>query len=203
MEKLLGNLSKGIVFVMSAPAGTGKTTLAKMLKNEFRCVVESVSCTTRPPRPGEVNGRDYHFLKLEEFEAKIAAGAFLEYAQVFGHFYGTLKEYVLFEQEKGKHVLLVIDTQGAEQLKGRISAVFIFLLPPSMETLRERLEKRDTESEHLIRKRLSWAEEEITRVKDYDYCIINESLETAYQVLRSILIAEERRVVHLKERKCL
>jgi guanylate kinase len=194
MEKLLGNLAKGLLFVVSAPAGTGKTTLVNMLKKEFSCVVESVSCTTRAPRQAESDGKDYHFLTVEQFEAKIKAHEFLEYAEVFGHYYGTAKEFVEREQSKGHHVVLVIDTQGALQLKGKVPAVFIFLWPPSMEELKRRLLKRQTESSVAIEKRLHWAAEELKRVKDYDYRIVNENLDTAYQALRSILIAEERRI---------
>lgn len=193
-EKLLGNLHKGLIFVVSAPAGTGKTTLVKMLTDEFKNVVDSVSCTTRAPRAGEEAGKDYHFLSIEEFENKKKKGDFLEHAEVFGNFYGTSKEYVYKEIEEGKHVVLVIDTQGAMQLKGKIPAVFIFLKPPSMEALKERLSKRKTESHEAIAKRLSIATQEMAMTDRYDYCIINENLQTAYEVLRSIVIAEERRV---------
>ncbi|MFI5334360.1 MAG: guanylate kinase, partial [Chlamydiales bacterium] len=127
-------MKKGLVFVLSAPAGTGKTTLVRMLREEFHNIVESVSCTTRPPRHGEVSGRDYHFISEKEFEKRIESGDFLEYAQVFGCFYGTSKSFVMEEVEKGKHVFLVIDTQGAESLRQKkFQATFIFLSPPSLE----------------------------------------------------------------------
>ncbi|HSW86383.1 MAG TPA: guanylate kinase [Rhabdochlamydiaceae bacterium] len=193
IDKLLGNLSKGLVFVLSAPAGTGKTTLVRMLRDEFPCVAESISCTTRPPRPGEIPGKDYHFLTVEEFEDKIKKEDFLEYAKVFDNYYGTSKEFVLAQQEKGKHVILVIDTQGAMQLKGKIPAVFVFVSPPSLQELRERLFKRQTESMEHIEQRLSWAKNEMSMAVHYDYHIVNENLHTAYEVLRSILIAEEHR----------
>ncbi len=193
-EQLLGNLSKGLLFILSAPAGTGKTTLVKMLEDEFSCVRKSISCTTRAPRPGELPGKDYNFLSEAAFEAKVQSGDFLEHAQVFEFFYGTSRADVLKEQAKGKHVILVIDTQGALQLKGTIPAIFIFVSPPSLEELRERLLKRKTESSAMIEKRLSWAQREIALAKEYDYHIINQNLHTAYQVLRSILIAEEHRV---------
>src|SRR5689334_14980451 len=115
---------KGLIFVISAPAGTGKTTLVRMLIQEFSRVVESVSFTTRPPRPNEVARHDYHFISLEEFENKIEEGEFLEYAKVFGNFYGTSRKAVESEQAKGKHVILVIDTQGALQLMEKLEAVF-------------------------------------------------------------------------------
>jgi guanylate kinase len=190
---LLGNLKKGIVFVISAPAGTGKTTLARMLCEEFSCVTESVSCTTRLPRVGEVEGKHYHFMTKEAFEAKIRSGDFLEYAEVFGHYYGTSKEFVLKQVEKGKHVVLVIDTQGALQLMGKFAAVFIFITPPSLEELKTRLIKRKTESEENMQQRLSWAKKEMELAGKYDYNIVNDNLVIAYDVLRSILISEEHR----------
>lgn len=193
MSSLLGNLKKGIVFVISAPAGTGKTTLARMLCEEFSCVTESVSCTTRLPRVGEVEGKHYHFMTKEAFEAKIRSGDFLEYAEVFGHYYGTSKEFVLKQVEKGKHVVLVIDTQGALQLMGKFAAVFIFITPPSLEELKTRLIKRKTESEENMQQRLSWAKKEMELAGKYDYNIVNDNLVIAYDVLRSILISEEHR----------
>ena len=195
-QKLLGNISKGFVFVISAPAGTGKTTLVRMLAQEFPCIYESVSCTTRPPRPGEIDGKDYCFLSKKEFEEKIRQGDFLEYAEVFGYHYGTSRTHVDEQQEMGKHVFLVIDTQGAMQLKKkRFSAVYIFLSPPSIEELRERLVKRQTENMEVIEKRLSWANAEIEMMQNYDYHIINDNLAQAYIILRSIVIAEEHRIL--------
>jgi len=193
LSSLLGNLKKGLVFVISAPAGTGKTTLARMLCEEFSCVAESVSCTTRLLRMGEVEGKHYHFLTKEAFEAKIRSGDFLEYAEVFGHYYGTSKDFVLQQQEKGKHVILVIDTQGAMQLKGKFPAVFIFISPPSLEELKIRLIKRKTESSEIMEQRLSWAKQEVLMADKYDYHIVNDNLVIAYDVLRSILIAEEHK----------
>jgi guanylate kinase len=194
-QKLLGNISKGFVFVLSAPAGTGKTTLVRMLAQEFSCIYECVSSTTRPPRPGEVDGKDYYFLSKKEFEDKIRQGDFLEYAEVFGYYYGTSQTHVFEQQKMGKHVFLVIDTQGAMQLKKKnFSAVYIFLSPPSLEELRERLTKRKTENREAIEKRLSWAKAEIEMMANYDYHIVNDNLNQAYIVLRSIAIAEEHRV---------
>ncbi len=193
--KILGNLSKGLIFVLSAPAGTGKTTLIRMLKEEFPVVVESVSCTTRPPRPGEVSGVDYHFMGQQEFEKKIKNGDFLEYAKVFNYYYGTSKDIVAKLQNQGKHVFLVIDTQGAMHLKEKhFPATFIFLSPPSQEELRARLIKRKTESQESLVARLSWAEHELTFAHRYDYHIINENLAFAYDILRSIVIAEEHKL---------
>ncbi len=193
--KLLGNLSTGLVFVLSAPAGTGKTTLVRMLVREFGCIAESISCTTRAIRPGEQPGVDYHFLSLEEFQKKRAEGDFLECAEVFGHWYGTSKAYVQAQQSMGKHVFLVIDTQGALWLKQQLfKAVYIFLSPPSMEELKSRLHQRQTDSQSVIEQRLAWAEEELRMQPYYDYHIVNDHLEHAYAILKSIVIAEEYRI---------
>lgn len=194
-KKLLGNLKKGLVFIVSAPAGTGKTTLVQMLLEEFHTVVRSISFTTRLPREGEIEGRDYHFLTESEFKAKIASGDFLEYAQLYGYYYGTSREWVLNQQEKGNHVILNIDTQGALQLKEKLKATFIFIKPPSLRELKNRLTHRKTETAEAIEQRLEWARKEMEAAKEYDYNIINDDLQTAYQILRSILIAEECRVV--------
>lgn len=193
-QKLLGNLSKGLCFVMSAPAGTGKTTLARMLTEEFSCVSLSVSCTTREIRSGEIDGKDYRFLSVNDFEEAVQNDFFLEYAKVFDHFYGTLKEQVEEKLVQGKHVVLVIDTQGAVQLqKAKYPATFIFVSPPNLEILRERITNRKTDSKEAIEKRLSWAREEMAMEDFYDYHIVNDDLNTAYGVLRSILIAEEHK----------
>ena len=184
---------KGLVFVISAPAGTGKTTLVRMLMDEFHHVVESVSLTTRSPRQNEVPGRDYTFITHEEFEQKIRDNEFIEYAKVFGNYYGTSRSYVQSQREKGKDVILVIDTQGALQLQGVLDAIFIFISPPSIEELRARLYRRKSETDEAIEHRLSWAEKEIALAVKYDYHIVNDHLKTAYEVLRSILIAEEHR----------
>lgn len=193
MPKLLCGLKEGIIFVVSAPAGTGKTTLVRMLCEEFDCVQESISFTTRPARANEVPGRDYHFISKEEFEKRIAENDFLEYATVFGHYYGTSKSAVDESIKLGKHVVLVIDTQGAMQIKKKLDAVFVFLIPPSMSELRRRLESRKSESPEVIEERLSWAEKEISIANRFDYQIVNDHLKTAYEVLRSILIAEAHR----------
>jgi len=192
-SKVLGNLKKGLVFVLSAPAGTGKTTLVRMLREEFSCVRESISCTTRAPRQGELQGKDYHFLTREAFQEKVKKEAFLEYADVFGDCYGTSKEYVAEELSKGHQVILVIDTQGAMQIKEKIPAIFVFVSPPSFDELKERLLKRKTETPEKIERRLLWAKKEMEMIPHYDYHIVNDHLHTAYTVLKSILIAEEHR----------
>lgn len=166
----------------------------RMLLDEFDCVAVSVSCTTRKPRGREVDGMDYHFLTKEEFQQRIQAGDFLENAEVFGEYYGTSRQYVMEQQKKGKHVFLVIDTQGARQLMEQIEAVFIFLSPPSLEELQLRLEGRRTDSPEQINRRLAWAEQELEAAPNYDYLIVNDELHTAYAILRSIVIAEEHKV---------
>jgi guanylate kinase len=192
--KLLGNKLYGRVFIVSAPAGTGKTTLVQMLVKEFPCVIASISCTTRRPRGGEVEGKDYHFLSKEAFEQKIAAGDFLEYVLLYGSYYGTSRDWIESQLATGKHVVLVIDTQGALFLRDKISTVSIFVTPPSVSELKRRLISRGTESEEKIEERLEIVEQELKAKEFYDYEIINDNLDTAYQVLRSIFIAEEHRV---------
>lgn len=191
--KILGNNPKGLAFVVSAPAGTGKTTLVSMLTKEFPFVVGNVSYTTRPPRAGEVNGVHYHYVSVEEFEAKIHSGDFLEYVKLYGYFYGTSRSAVEDQLLQGHHVILTIDTQGAMQLKNKFPAIYVFLEPPSMEVLRQRLLGRQTESEEAVHERLELAASEILAAQHYDYIIVNNDLNIAYQVLRSILIAEEHR----------
>jgi guanylate kinase len=195
MQKLLGNLKRGLAFVISAPAGTGKTTLSKMLLQEFDCISPSVSYTTRQPRHNEESNKDYYFISKPDFEMKIKAGQFLEYAKVYEDYYGTPKDSVEKELSRGKHVLLVIDTQGALELMKAFKAVFIFIKPPSLDTLRSRLSSRRSETHQTIAQRLSWAEKEIIAAPSYDYQIINDDLKIAYTVLKSILIAEEHKVI--------
>lgn len=195
MEALLGNVNKGFVIIISAPAGTGKTTLVRMLINEYPDVfIQSISCTTRIPRKGEVDGKDYVFIKEEIFQKRVARGEFIEHAKVFDHHYGTLKETVKLQRDAGKHVILVIDTQGALALKEKIEALFIFIKPPSLSVLKERLEKRETESEEARKKRLDFAESELEQAKHYDYQIVNDDLDQTYTILKSIIIAEEHKV---------
>lgn len=193
--KLLGNRKRGCTFIVSAPAGTGKTTLVNRLAQEFPCVVQSVSYTTRIPRPGEVEGVHYNFISKAAFEKKIDEGEFLEFVCLYGYYYGTSRKWLERNLDAGKHVVLVIDIQGANYLRERVDAIAIFILPPAMEELKRRLEFRGTETNEKIEERLSLAEEELKAVELYDYAIINDDLEIAYQVLRSIFIAEEHRVL--------
>lgn len=192
LSKVLGNRKEGLVFILSGPTGTGKTTLMKMLNDEFPCIVQSISYTTRPPRPNEVPGKDYHFVSLNEFDLMINNHEFLEHVTLYGHHYGTSKKWVEKRLSQGKHVIFVIDTQGGLQLKKQgYPATFIFLQPPSKDELRRRLAGRHTETNSMIDSRLEQVERELKQGNAYDYHIINDNLEVAYQVLKSIIIAVE------------
>lgn len=197
-QKLLGNLNKGLFFIISAPAGTGKTTLTRMLTKEFKSVIESVSFTSRAIRKGEKEGVDYFFISKEEFEEKIKREEFLEYAKVFDHYYGTSKAFVEKKLNEKKHVVLVIDTQGALKLKNKIVTTYIFISPPNTETLKNRMNIRADINEKEIEKRLSWAKEEMKQIPHYDYNIINIDLDKSFEVLKSIFIAEEHKIKNLK-----
>lgn len=194
---LLGTLAKGLIFIISAPAGTGKTTLVNMLTEEFSQIKQSLSFTTREKRENEEDGVHYHFISQEIFKNKITKDDFLEYAKVHGHYYGTSKSWVESETAKGHHVILVIDTQGALQLMNKLNAIFIFIKPPSVEILRARLLRRQTDSIEEIERRINWAKTELKAIPRYDYLIVNEKLQLAYQVLKSIIIAESHKVKRL------
>ena len=185
---------KGRLYVISGPSGTGKGTIcAEILKdinNEF-----SVSMTTREPREGETHGKEYYFVSHEDFLDNIEKGNFLEYATVFDNYYGTPKDMVLKRLEKGRNIILDIDVQGGLNVKAAMpDAVLIFLLPPSLAALRERLEKRGTETPDKIEKRLSKAVNEIRFIGEYDYYVVNDIREEAVQEVRSIMTAESLRV---------
>ncbi|WP_163329217.1 guanylate kinase [Desulfurobacterium thermolithotrophum] len=190
---------KGLLIVISAPSGTGKTTLSHKLLETFPSMEFSISYTTRKPRKGEVNGRDYFFVDKETFKSMIKEGDFLEWAEVYGNLYGTSKSQVMKALEKGKDILLDIDTQGALQVKKNFpEAVLIFILPPSLRELERRLRKRGTDDEETIKKRLRIAREEIKKAFFYDYLLINDDLEVAFEKLRSIITAEKCQVKRLK-----
>lgn len=189
-QHLLGNFKEGQIFVVSAPAGTGKTTLVSMLVEEFPEIVQTVSFTTRPPRPGEIQDVHYHFVSEEEFEKSIKSGEFLEYVKLYGYYYGTSLKWLIEKKNSGKHVVLVIDTQGAKQLMQKISGTFIFILPPSVAQLKERLLLRGTEKLNIVEARLAIVNQELEAASLYDYQVVNDDVEIAYEVLRSIFIAE-------------
>jgi guanylate kinase len=180
----------GSLYIVSAPSGAGKTSLVAKLIEQDSHVVVSVSSTTRDMRPGEEGGVNYHFLSVEEFEAKIAEGDFLEHAQVFDNFYGTSKSTVKAQLAEGKDVILEIDWQGAEQVRGLMpEATSIFILPPSREELRRRLNGRGTDSEEIIERRMQDAVSEMSHYNEFDYIVINNNFDIALQELQSIFCA--------------
>lgn len=183
-----GPFSEGLLFVLSAPSGVGKTTIIRSVMSQRSELRFSVSCTTRSPRPGEVHGKDYHFLNREEFVQGIDRGRFLEWAQVHGEYYGTDGEQVERWLKEGRDVLLDIDVQGARQVRCTYpTAPTIFILPPSLEVLRERLVNRGTESEEQMNKRLAAARSELQEAPWYDFVIVNELLEEAVADFTAIL----------------
>lgn len=185
----------GILYVLSAPSGAGKTTLTTALRQKPDFVY-AVSCTTRPPRPGEVDGEDYIFLSDEEFERRVAAGDFLEHAEVHGRRYGTLKETVLEHLRAGVDVLIDIDTKGAASIRSCGDAFIldaladIFIMPPSLDELRRRLKKRGTETDDQIELRIRNAATEMERWREYRYTLISGSMEEDIEKLRAIMRAE-------------
>lgn len=185
---------EGIVFVISAPSGAGKTSLCKEVVDIFKNLRHSVSYTTRQARPGEAHGRDYFFVDHEEFQRMAAAGEFAEWAEVHGNFYGTAIKTLEQYCTQGIDVILDIDCQGARQLKERFQgAVFIFILPPSFEELRRRLDTRNSDATEIIERRLRNAAGEIRESCWYDYIIVNETFSKAVEELKSVLIAERCR----------
>ncbi len=183
-------MSKGNIFVISAASGTGKTTLVSRLVQQHPNVRVSVSHTTRPPRAGEVDGQHYHFVSEEEFVRLAGEGAFLEHAQVFGNYYGTSYESVQSMCEQGYDVILEIDVQGAQQVRKALpEALSIFILPPSLAVLEQRLRQRQTDSEEVIARRLSEAVDEIQQALTFDYVVSNRSLQQAEEELWCIFQA--------------
>ena len=181
----------GTLFIVSSPSGGGKTSLVKALLEAEPEVRLSVSYTTRPARPGEVGGRDYHFVTLPVFERMLEAGEFLESAVIYGNRYGTSQKWIERERAEGHDVLLEIDWQGAQQVRRLMrQVVSIFILPPSPEVLESRLRGRGQDSEEVVARRLAAAREEIAHVSEYEYVIINEDFNRAAQDLRSIIRAE-------------
>ena len=184
-------LRRGVLFVLSSPSGAGKTTISRMLLDADDGIGLSVSATTRPMRPGETDHVDYHFVSDEEFDRKVAAGEFLEWAHVFGHRYGTLKSEVLKQIESSRDVLLDIDWQGTQQLKQvDPDIVRVFILPPSMEELERRLRERGTDSDEVIANRMARSAAEISHWAEYDYVLINDDADHCRKLVHTILKAE-------------
>lgn len=189
----------GILFVLSAPSGGGKSTVLKALRAEDATLGYSVSATTRPPRPGETHGKDYFFYSVEEFHRLIRQKAFYEWAVVHKHLYGTLRKVVDAELDAGRDVLLDIDVQGGLSIKRlRPDAVLIFLLPPSMAVLETRLRGRKSDSNEVIELRLRNARHELTFTPQYDYALINEDLTRTVHDVRSIIEGERMAASRLK-----
>lgn len=195
-------MSKGFLMVLSGPSGSGKGTVSAALMKKNKEIVFSTSVTTRTPRPGEVNGENYFFVSVDEFENMVQNDGLLEYAFVHTNYYGTPKEFVFNEIEKGEIVLLEIDVQGVLQIKKRYKeAVFIFLLPPSMSELKQRLINRDTETEEEINTRFSNAYKELDFVGEYDFFVVNNTVNQAVQDIEHIIAAEKLRTKRFKSIK--
>ena len=180
--------SRGSLFIIAAPSGGGKTSLVKaLLKNDPRLVL-SISHTTRPPRPGEIDGRHYHFIKEDAFKKMVGEGSFMEHARVFDHYYGTNRNSVAAQLDQGRDVILEIDWQGARQVR----AVFpgccpIFIIPPSLETLRKRLTGRGQDSPEVIQRRMQDAQAEISHWAEFDHLVVNDDFDKALEELVSII----------------
>jgi guanylate kinase len=184
---------KGLVFIISAPSGTGKTTLVRRVMEELPCLRFSVSYTTRSPRISEKEGVDYHFISREIFQEMVQKDKFLEWAEVLGHCYGTALVDTVSLESEGMDLILDIDTQGAKKAKEKLAdAILIFLLPPSIETLKERLSGRGLDSAETIQFRLAHAKKDIEEAHWYRHLIVNERIEKAVEKLKAIIIAERR-----------
>lgn len=185
---------RGRLFIISAPSGSGKTTLCKKLLEDDLELAHSISATTRPPRPDEKDGVDYHFISKSDFERMIKKGAFLEYEENFGNFYGTPRKFIADSLKESKSVLLSIDVKGAMKVRKAYpeESVLVFILPPSLKALKSRLESRRQDRKKTILDRLKLAKKEISYKSRYDYRIINDKLKSAYHNLKDIVIKETK-----------
>lgn len=191
--------NKGLLIVLSGPAGVGKGTVCRALRKVDTNISYSVSVTTRPPREGEVDGVDYFFKSKEEFKKMIERDELLEWAKYVDNYYGTPMKYVQDTIAEGKDIILEIEVQGAEQVKEKYpEGVFIFLVPPSFKELRERIVERGTESKELIEKRMNVAYQEFEMMKNYDYVVENDEVEAAVKRIQAIVTAE-----HLKRERLM
>ena len=197
-------VDSGTLYVISAPSGAGKTSLVKALLESLDGIEVSVSHTTRAMRPGEVDGKDYHFVDAERFLAMVVEGDFLEHAQVFDNYYGTSKQAVQERLQRGRDVILEIDWQGAQQVRKLFpDCRSIFILPPSKAALRERLTGRGQDSEIIIERRLRDAEADMSHYDEFDFVVVNDDFEQALSELRAIVIAQrltlQRQAVRLRQ----
>jgi guanylate kinase len=184
----------GNIFIVCAPSGAGKTSLVNALLASNQPIKVSVSYTSRPPRPAEVEGKDYHFVSRETFLSMAQQGDFIESAEVYGNLYGTSQSWIASEIASGRDILLEIDWQGAQQVRQKFPAsIGIFILPPSLEALKYRLQGRAQDSVEVIAKRLQAAQADIAHVVEFDYVIINDILDDALRQLQAILVAESLR----------
>jgi guanylate kinase len=191
----------GYLYIVSAPSGAGKTTLVRLLLENDPGIHLSISYTTRAPRSGELDGREYHFVSVPDFQAKIASGDFLEWAEVHGNFYGTSKSWIEAEMASGFDVLLEIDWQGAQQVRKVFpAAIGVFVLPPSLDALACRLSGRGTDSADIITRRLAAAKHEMRQVSEFDYVIINDDLQQALADLLSVVRASRLRYAAQRQR---
>ena len=186
-------MRQGFSIILSAPSGTGKSTLCRRLLQRDKSLRFSMSCTTRYPRPGEKNGKDYHFMSVEEFKKKIHRNEFLEWAVVHEHYYGTPRRFLDDQVAAGRIVLLAIDVQGANAIRKRMPAVTIFVIPPSWRSLEERLNARHQDPVDSVYKRLSNAPAELNQARHYDYLVVNDSLDEAVAQIEAIITAEKLR----------
>lgn len=187
---------RGLLFVISGPSGVGKGTLRKKVFNIFPDLKYSVSVNTRPPRKGEIEGKDYYFVTVDEFKKRMEENKFVEWAIVHGDYKGTPTIFLIEELQKGRDVLLELDVQGAMQIKEKFSdGIFIFIAPPTWKDLEYRLRKRNTEGEKALEKRLKDARIEIKYRKNYNYLVVNDNIKTALKKIESIIIAERCKIV--------
>ncbi len=186
--------TKGMMFVLSSPSGTGKTTLTKKLAENNKNFSISISYTTRKPRPNEINGKDYYFVSKDEFENLIKENNFFEHAKIFDNLYGTLKKPVLELLSQGKDVLFDIDWQGTKQLNKNqnLSLITFFILPPNLKTLKERLLNRHKGQEKLVEKRMNKFNEEVSHWNEYNYVVVNDDLNQCYEKILNIILSEKK-----------
>ena len=197
-------MKRGVLLVVSGPSGAGKGTICKALLEKHKEIYLSVSATTRAPRKGEVDGVNYYFTTKEEFVKRVEEGDFLEHAEVYGNYYGTPKSSVEKMLEQGKDVILEIDIQGALKVKENCEeGIFIFILPPSMEELKQRIIKRGSETEESLMTRFKSAYKEINYISKYNYAVVNDEVDLAVKKLEAIITAEKCRVDRMKHHNIL